>query len=315
MTKVKDVRPYLGTRVELARYYKRKADDELILSKLPFYEINLNGSDTCREFFISSMDSRIYEAYKNNVVSSNPYVLIPKAVIDIDNKKRALSGDIKLYSCGVNQEVSMTRGHKNIVKTLDYILGIISVCLSRGKDEKERRKLGEGKAGDYDFSSYTSTERWKDSQIINYKTLSPFWITSPILVSFTMGTARNCMAIATSLSKKDINNMLFSKISYEDVKKTINNTDYKTAQNIYHDVIEPFLSHKDIRNSSGIYISFEEKRKVLNKLIDDGFDSVFKPHRLKQHWNRFSEYYGFNRFCSYINSSKSVLGYENYTRT
>ena len=316
MTRISDVRPYIGAKVEFLRYFKKKNDNELCLSTIPIKCADMGRSYTCRELFISSLYSVIYRSKTNSKVDSNPYVIMPKASVEIKGKVRPLKGQVGLYSSGVNQYRFMKDNIDLISKTLDYILGITNVCLSRGEDEVIRRKAGEGKAGDVESHKHGTDRRYNDEYMeLIYKTPSPFWITSPILTSFIMGLTRNCMAIPMGLGKNQMKDLLFDNISYTEIKKIINNTDYKSAQAVYYEVLEPFFNTTEVKNSPGIYLTFPNMRHALKKLIDDGFDSVFRPESMRNQWGKYTKYYGFSRFCSYINNPRSVLGYENYRRT
>ena len=309
-----DTRPYLGAKIQFAKYYKRKKDDEYILSKKPIVTYEVNRNHSCRELFIDSLRSQVYASQVNNKVNSNPYRLVPEPYIEINDKKLPLNTSIQLHACGVNQMRVMSKHSDTLSKSLDYILGILSVCLARGKGEKERRNLKEGLAGDFTMEKEDRVYSSSPSYMASYNTLSPFWITSPILTSFILGVARNCLSITMGLKDKELNKLLFDNIPYAQVKKAINNTDYKLAQSIYYEVLVPFFSQKGIAEHNGIYLSSKRNRDTIKKLIDDGFDSVFKPHRMKQHWQKYSNFYGFNRMVGYINNPNSVLLWENYRR-
>ena len=309
MKRLYDIRPFLSADIEFIKYYRKKNSKELHLSKKPIVKENIDRCSTCRELFISGLDRTINNEIYNNKFVNNPYILSPKAYVEGKRKKKyILNTSIGLTTNGINQYMELSKYPDLVIKTLDYIVGIISVCLSRGEEEIQRRKLGKGKAG----SCYIDYN--ENTLDIKYNVLSPFWLTSPILTSFILGITRNCLALIYCLGSKDLNEFLFSKIEYNEIKSIINNVDYKKAQEVYYNIIEPFFDLNGIRNTKGIYLSFKDKRDVLKKLIDDGYESVFRPERMKQHWKRYSEFYGFDRFCSYINSDYAKLKYENYRR-
>lgn len=135
------------------------------------------------------------------------------------------------------------------------------------------------------------------------------------MVSLMVGLVRNCFNIVYSLPETYIVDELLGSINYNTIKHTINKVDYDKASKIYHESIIDFLNSPSIKDTS-IILSKETQRNTLEKMIQEGFQSVFRPYRMRQLWERFSNNrYGFSTFSAYINNPNSKLLYKNYTKT
>jgi len=312
-----DARPNLGAECDFARYYKKKGTKELCLSKYPIgsYKVRRDSTASCREQFINEMNGVLYDECFNNIVNKNTYIPIPKASIEINDKIKPLDGKLFMMSNSLANSKYINKHNKELIKLLDYILGTISVCLSFGKDEVVRRELKSGLPGKGKVKK-GKIGYW-DGFILEYPLLSPFWTTSPILTSFITGLARNCLSYGMwykDVKGKNIDESLFDNVEYKRIQDIIKNVDRESAKEIYYEVIIPFVSGDDVNNAKGMMLSTNERRKSIKKLIDDGFQTVFRPERMQKHWEKYSEFYGFYRFTNYINNPKSVLKYENYRR-
>jgi hypothetical protein len=304
-------RPALEIYADISRYYKKKNTNKLKLSKKPVVEISNITSDmslypSCREILIDKLRTKLENAIINKKVESNPYKLIPTAYIeDLDIPLKFL---IKMIPTNMN-DMKMIKSKKNqdiLKEVLNYILGIIGVCFYHQKDEVLRRENNVGTSGN--ISIYKDEE---ETYNIDYNVLSPKFMTSPILISFISGLARDCIGTVSGLPKDIINKELLSKYDKKEIDRVINETDYKTAKKIFNKTLIPFFSkHFEING----LLSSKNKITTLKELVDKDTIDIFRPNRTINHWRRYSNLYGYNRFSSYIRSPYSVLLYDNYRR-
>lgn len=129
-----------------------------------------------------------------------------------------------------NSEFKMARteeGHIKIIKTLDMFLGILSVLLDNGKGAKQRRTKY-GKAGCFRPTPYG----------IEYRTLSCWWLKSPITVSLVYAFAR----IAWNLEIMGYTNIIRNKIKCDETKirGIVDSGDRKAAKEVWES-LRPYL--------------------------------------------------------------------------
>lgn len=327
---MRDMRPNLIGKAEVFRYYKKKDTQKLILSKKPIVELVSNGYYTCREDIASMFRSDIERKIENKVVSSNEYELVSLASINEDNKLLTTTSGIGLLSSGLGFPVDNKKNADRLCLTLDYILGILGVCLSHGDEEKERRNKGVGCAGSYEVSGKdTMTPKFW------YNVLSPFWINSPVLVSLVYGIARDCyiMNADSDINIDDLFENKWVEVK-EEIYRIINEVDYKSAIKVYRDIILKWYERDGVAGS--LYIDEEERYDedegeyyydndeqfneedmeisllsnsryvdAIELLIGkDGYQAVFNPKKVKEYWQPpFDSYgYGVNTFCADISS-------------
>jgi len=300
------IKPNMGYEASVFKYYLHKATNEIRLSKELICNIGTSRTDYCREMVICRLSERL-EKILYNEKGKNRYIPIPLASIKHNGRTLTTNGTIRIHFSDINYMKYIQSGdnESRFVRILDTILGIIGVCLSHGNEERERRRIC-GIAGDYNISTNDSM-----SDFIDYKTLSSFWLISPVLVSLIFGIARSCLYVDV-YHRNEVSSML-DKTNYREVKRIIDRVDFDGAKDIYEHILCPFF---DKFGESDITLSYKSQRKVLHPLIDNGVQSVFKPQRMRWHWDKYDMGggYGFSKFCSYINHPNTKLKYENFRR-
>ena len=163
---------------------------------------------------------------------------------------------------GENQETfDVLRNIGLIIPTLDIVLGNTCVLLDRDKGNIERRKHY-GRAGEFRTPEYG----------IEYRTLSNFWLRSPVLASFVFGMARHAVDMALNGQAKE----LLALVDYNDIRRAIDKNDFDLARKNFELVKDAILGSVEVGNtgrspldSESIY-GFE---KLVNKTIDRAFDA------------------------------------------
>jgi len=120
-------------------------------------------------------------------------------------------------------------GHIRLIKFLDLIVGIPSLLLDIGNGS-ERRRSKYGKAGCFRPTPYG----------IEYRTLSCWWIKSPITVSLVYGLAR----VAWNICLENMEKSFYKAIGYdkEDIRGMIDSGDIKAATKLWEDQLGPYLA-------------------------------------------------------------------------
>ena len=323
---MRDIRPNLTGKAEVFRYYKRKVTHKLTLSKYPIVRLNLDDDNyPCREDVANSFGGEIGRVVENSVVNNNEYELVSSASIKSNDKILTTTSSIGILSNGLGFSVDNEGNGDKLCLTMDYILGILGVCLSHGDEEKVRREIGIGCAGDYNITGEDTM-----TPTFWYNVLSPFWISSPILVSLVYGIARDCYIMNADYSI-DVNK-LFNKIDKREIYRIINEVDYKAAIKVYRDIILKWYGTDGVRGSlytgegeehwdddeEEYYVDddneeeYEEENDEISilsngnyiaciKLLigDDGYQKIFNPNKVKLYWrgsfNGFG--YGLSAFC------------------
>jgi hypothetical protein len=156
-----------------------------------------------------------------------------------------------------------------LIKSFDYLAGIMSVLLSNGEEEHIRRKYY-GEAGTYRIQKHG----------IEYRTLSSFWLVSPFIASLMSGLMRDAFTFVYHNKEKEL---LFDKISEEVVINTINNLDVKKARVIWEQIIKPLYEDFNMNISSPL--QHEYVRNLIDYMISHGgYQSVFNPKYMINYW-------------------------------
>jgi len=185
-----------------------------------------------------------------------------------------------------------------ISDVLDAILGITSVLLSHGVDEKQRREQMVGRAGDCNVKY----NEWSDNTTITYNTLSPFWIVSPIIMSLVSGIARNAISICGDAC---LTNNLLHKVSRKEIRRIINEVDYQAALRCYKNVLSPLFA----KEGTDFFLS-SSYRNTVSQLLEEGYQSVFNPFRCREYWNKCDSHHGIWEYhCNLHGSSKGISLY------
>ncbi len=133
-------------------------------------------------------------------------------------------------------------GHIEIIKFLDLFVGIPSVLLDSGKGSKERRAKY-GKAGCFRPTPYG----------VEYRTLSCWWLKSPITLSLVYGLARIAWSIMASDDGKAETIKKQIKYNEEQIRNTIDSGDKKEAQRIWR-MIRPYMLVYGTVNGNPLHI-------------------------------------------------------------
>jgi len=208
--------------------------------------------ETCRHFFHFHPDTNIY----NNKSTFCPDELMT----------RFAGGHIHIGFKGMEYQPIMEDKKENLIQILDAVLGIMSVAMSFGWEEQQRRKYY-GAAGNYRDQIHG----------IEYRTLSTFWMTSPELVLTIMGIARDCLTIC--LHNKDVE--FLQMFDQKEVVDTINNTKVEKAKEIYTEIIKPYYLKSSLTNSPMIH---ERTRSRIDLMIENGYQFFYSPYNLLECW-------------------------------
>jgi len=181
---------------------------------------------------------------------------------------RFSGGHIHLGFSEIKYQAAMKEADNllNLVRTLDLIPGILSVCLSQGNEELIRRKWY-GKAGTYRMQAHG----------IEYRTLSSFWIASPQLVSIMYAAARD----AFTLTVHEIASSVLETISETELQKTIDKCDVKNATRIWESIVLPLYSKHQIDSP----LADPDVTRYIKSLISKGgYTSEFNPMNMLHNW-------------------------------
>ncbi len=139
---------------------------------------------------------------------------------------RSAGGHIHI---GATQETKFLyddMGKVRMIKAMDTVAGIISLLLDKDPTSALRRSLY-GKAGSHRPKDYG----------VEYRAIGNFWVNSPKLVKLVY----DLTAVAVELVSKKKEAVLIKKIGESKIINTINNSDVKTAEEIYNKHLKPIL--------------------------------------------------------------------------
>ena len=280
-------RAYLGNHIRLSFI------DLVEMLQNKGMEINFNQVVTVSK---KEMDSLSDKAREFGCAPSNNFYTGSVSVIGKDPKKykkRSAGGHIHIgtsYDTSYNKEdLEVDYPHfepSRIIPVLDIIVGNTCVLLDRDKGNVERRKTY-GRAGEY---------RVPDKGRIEYRTLSNFWLRDYKLMSFVMGLARYSYSIARS----KLNKTLFSYISAESVKETINKNNFKEAWENWLRVKKFIINHT---NNSDV-VDFPlcpDNLHLFEYFVAKGLDYWFPKNKIIDSWSGNWEGHG-NGWESFLNN-------------
>ena len=120
---------------------------------------------------------------------------------------------------GREDNIEDTKRHheqfKDEVRMLDIICGNTCVLVDRNPSNIERRKVY-GKAGEYRLPAHG----------LEYRTLSNFWLSHPVLMSMALGLARQAYCVIIAGKQEEF----FNVIDQKKVRKAIDNNDFNLAE-------------------------------------------------------------------------------------
>jgi len=270
-------------------------------------EINPYPSD-CREIFCGHIRNCMLKAYVHStrVLGEDNALLVPLASVeitpdvikdaDMECTRFGCSPDFNIYS---NKKIKYPDGHKfmtrfsgghihlgfrqlnlvnyftnpknleNVIRALDYLVGTISVAISPYRDEYVRKKYY-GKAGTYRIQPHG----------IEYRTLSSFWIVSPILTSLITSMARDAVTLVRRGKAKKY---LFDKVDSKEIVRIINQHDVEAAKMVYKNVIKPLYSL--FKYELGVPMTLEPVVKFVDELVKYGYRHFFNPLNTIYYWD------------------------------
>jgi len=171
--------------------------------------------------------------------------------------KRFAGGHVHIGYNGLKYQDLMTEYKvKVLVKVLDSVLGVMSVAFSHSKAEMERRKMY-GRAGMY----------WLQIHGLEYRTLSAYWMASPVLSAIILGIARDCFTIAL------YDEGFLQNFNEKEVVGIINNNDCKKAKKIYQEITRPYFLKKSVDNIG-----------LISDLVEHGYEAVFERKNILEYW-------------------------------
>ena len=284
-------------------------------------EINPDPN-TCRESFINHIKVCLTDVYKlatnkypNHIVDFAPLPSIkikPEDVKGADNEclrfgcspdsniyteekieypdgkkfmTRFSGGHIHLGFNDIRQLKEMRDPDKlyNLVRGFDSIAGIISTAIHKDDESERIRRKWYGQAGTYRIQNHG----------IEYRTLSSFWLSNPFTTSLFTALIRDALILV--YNKKE-DEYLFDNLDENEVRRIINNGDYKNAIRIYKEVLLPMY---DKINISGVPLTIKYIREFLKMLMEKGYSNVFSPYKMLNYWdikepslNKFETTYG-----------------------
>jgi hypothetical protein len=175
--------------------------------------------------------------------------------------------------------------HADIVKAMDILVGNMSVLLDRDPLSAERRKLY-GKPGEYRKPTVGRLE---------YRVLSNYWLKSPILMYFVMGSAR----AACNIVQNKLQDELFKLVDFEKIQKAITTNDFALAWENAEPVLEwvPPLFYE---YESYVYpLRNRTNQTIFKWMITHGDDIL--PDVKKDMFGRWNgTYRGWEQFCGKV---------------
>jgi len=158
----------------------------------------------------------------------------------------------------------------NLVRAFDLLPGIMSVCLSKGREERIRRNWY-GQAGTYRIQKHG----------IEYRSLSSFWLASPQLASLMFGLVRDSFSLVYDKNTNELD--ILDSVSIDELKNTINNIDGRKATELYFDIIKP-LYKKTRQGNINIPLSSKKVRDTVEFMIENDYQSIFNPYSMLNYW-------------------------------
>ena len=142
---------------------------------------------------------------------------------------RSIGGHVHVGTCegDGNDFLLDPFGKLDVVKMMDALHGIISVCLDNSKESVERRKLY-GSAGEHRPTPYG----------VEYRTLSAFWLKSPDLVMLISSLTQDALSLIREGKHEDI----IKAIGEDNIQRIINEGDEPAARNVIDTVLTQHMS-------------------------------------------------------------------------
>lgn len=249
-----------------------------------------NADDECKRFGCSP-DDNIYSREPMDYPDGETYM------------KRFSGGHIHIGFKSHSDYKTMfnTKRIKNLIYLLDLIPGTMSVCMSNGEEEAERRQYY-GKAGTYRLQTHG----------LEYRSLSSFWMVSPQIYSLVFGLVRDAFTIACN---ENSSKALLSKVDMKKVSEWINTSNIEECKKIYTNILKPWYASHGISNSP-----FKRNNlDTLDNIIENGYRYYFKPKCMLNYWGVKSPklykskdeldvgWYGFDRFNNEIGTFSTSL--------
>lgn len=208
--------------------------------------------------------------------------------IGVDPKvymKRSAGGHIHLgMDYGYSQRplgYAVARDPAIMIPILDIILGNTCVLLDRHEGNKERRKVY-GRAGEYRTPAHG----------LEYRTLSNFWLRSPVLMSFVMGMARLAVQIVVESTDTDpLYKELMALVDMRDIEKAINNNDYDLALRNWRRIEDFLYNVIGEEDYSNFYPIHGSTKKQFDFFIKVGLDHFFTRDPMEVWIKAYSHYY------------------------
>lgn len=216
------------------------------------------------------LDSLGEEARLLNCKPSMNIYGIKKAEVDGSKyRKRSASGHIHMTPSGA----IFGRKHDNrlrLVPILDIILGNTCVMIDRDPAQVERRKLY-GRVGEYRLPLYG----------LEYRTLSNFWLRSPILADFVFSMAEMADNIVmTSMNNagkgvdEDPEVELLELVDFRKLIRAVNGNDYNLAKENWSKVRDFIYKHSNLQHPIH-KDNIHKFDKFLDMIDKNGLESIF----------------------------------------
>ncbi len=196
--------------------------------------------------------------------SKNQYEL-PKAKVDGNRyRKRSAGGHIHLGLLGTGL-MAQKDYRERLPMILDWVVGNTGVLLDRDTGQVERRRVY-GQAGEYRLQKYG----------LEYRTLSNFWLRSPVLTELMYGLALLSadILIKTVTTKQDYELELLGKVNYKQAIRSIQMNDLKFALENWTHVKSFLLEHVTAVGylNASLVSGFEKFVGIVN---NEGLDKFF----------------------------------------
>ena len=269
--------------------------------------------NTCRELHIHNIHtclglaySKTKEVYPNDEFSFVPVGTIrikPSDIVNVDREcvrfgcapdkniysnepidypdgrrfmYRFSGGHIHIGSYSTNRcEHLKNTGLLDMLVGLDCTVGLLSVAMADTWEEKFRRNYY-GKAGTYRIQPHG----------VEYRTLSSFWLTSPILTSLFLGVARD---VYNMLNDNTLSNYI-KQFVVPDVQQIIDTNNSTKARDLYYEKIRPFFNNtKNIAKNSPF--RYKNVFNVVDHLIDYKYYTTFESTKTLNYWSIEKPYY------------------------
>ena len=266
-------------RIQSGYYYKPKKFSK----KYTIGNIN-TGWNSCRDSMINGISYVLYN--KNGLTFSPP------------NK------DIKSICTYIGIELHTTEEKfSNYKLFLDYILGILSTCMSHDEEEVNRKSIKRNKSPNIFRAPKRNIVLSKGSKLplinditkpttikCNYN-ISPFIMNVSVLISLFSGLARNLVHLSTN--KNSSNKILkdyIDNVSRKEIYRILDELDYKSAQEIYTKYVRNILRRCSTTSTNKIL-------SIVDKFVSNGYKYYFDPNKTLKYWNRRDVgYYGISSY-------------------